>query len=411
LSFSASNNFLLFFCDGGTLEANFIVFIPETMFMYEKDARRTLVERFLQRKASEEELMVFFDLLKKGELDQSLSESMEAHAGVQLSSEPITVVPAVRSIPLWKRISVAAAVLALIFTCTFLLLDRKATDHQLAKSTETRKTPLNDALPGTNKSILTLANGSKIILDSSRKGTLAVEGATNITNSNGLLSYNADASNTASAVLYNTMETPKGGQYQLKLSDGTQVWLNAGSSIRFPNAFSGTERKVEVTGEVYFEVAKNEAMPFLVKLPGDLTVKVLGTHFNINAYTNESYIRTTLLEGSVLISNEASGYTLKPGQQARARMGMPIKIINDVDIEEAVAWKNGMFQFNRADIETIMHQVERWYDVDVVYEGAKPKGLYHGEASRNVTASEMLTVLKESGIKLKIENKKIIVYP
>jgi ferric-dicitrate binding protein FerR (iron transport regulator) len=194
------------------------------------------------------------------------------------------------------------------------------------------------------------------------------------------------------------------------LSDGSKVWLNAASSLRFPASFAGKERKVELLGEAYFEVAKNAAMPFKVKVNG-MEVEVLGTHFNINSYENESTVRTTLLEGSVKINNNNSSSLLKPGQQAQVNKAGEIKIINNVDVEEAIAWKEGKFQFDRADIHDIMRQLARWYDVDVEYKGSVSSH-FGGTISRDVNLSQVLNMLHLTGeVKFQIEDRKVIVMP
>lgn len=382
------------------------------MLMTEKDFHNKLAIRFLERKCSDKELEVFFNLLQDGKLDQTLSDSMQSTAGAH-PVEELPQTPVITSkIPIWRKIAVAAAILAVISVTTVYLLSDKTAIRPTGAISSVTRIPANDALPGTNKSKLTLANGTQIVLDSSNIGVLAKEGATSITNKDGLLVYDGNGVTDKNNLLaFNTMETPRGGQYKLQLSDGSMVWLNAASSIRYPAVFSGNERVVEVSGEAYFEVTKNARMPFRVKLRDGMEIKVLGTHFNVNAYATQTNVYTTLLEGSVSISNGRFEKQIQPGQQARSRKDIPIQLMNDADIEETMAWKNGMFQFNRADIETIMHQMERWYDLEVIYEGAKPTGYYHGEASRNITASEMLKVLKASGLKLKIETRKIIVSP
>jgi transmembrane sensor len=224
-----------------------------------------------------------------------------------------------------------------------------------------------------------------------------------------MLSYNT-LKNKSSEVVYNTISTPRGGQYQLMLADGSKVWLNAASSLRFPASFVGKERKVELLGEAYFEVAKNAKMPFKVKVNG-MEVEVLGTHFNINSYENESTIRTTLLEGSVKINKNNSSSLLKPGQQAQMNKAGEIKIINDADVEEAIAWKEGKFQFDRADIHDIMRQLTRWYDVDVEYKGTVSSH-FGGTISRDVNLSQVLNMLHLTGeVKFQVEDRKVVVMP
>ena len=302
----------------------------------------------------------------------------------------------------------AAAIIICMLSVSLYFLFKPQPARQISK-TENIKSPANDVAPGGNKAILTLANGTSIILDSAANGTLTTQGNSKILKLNGMLSYNT-LKNKSSEVLYNTISTPRGGQYELMLSDGSKVWLNAASSLRFPAAFVGKERKVELLGEAYFEVAKNAAMPFKVKVHG-MEVEVLGTHFNINSYDNESMIRTTLLEGSVKINKNNSSSLLKPGQQAQMNKAGEIKIINNVDVEEAIAWKEGKFQFDKADIHDIMRQLARWYDVDVEYKGTVSSH-FGGTISRDVNLSQVLNMLHLTGeVNFQIQDKKVVVMP
>ena len=225
----------------------------------------------------------------------------------------------------------------------------------------------------------------------------------------GQLAYNN--AGIGSEVVYNTVSTPRGGQYQLVLADGSKVWLNAASTLRFPTSFVGKERKVELEGEGYFEVAKNAAMPFKVDVDGKGEVEVLGTHFNINSYSNEPAINTTLIEGSVKVTGNLSGKTqnLNPGEQARINAAGQVTLNRNINVDEIIAWKEGNFNFNSAGIEYIMRNVSRWYDLDVVYQGVPSKETFSGIVSRNSNLSEVLMIIKQAGIKFKIEGKKITV--
>ncbi|WP_428331525.1 FecR family protein [Mucilaginibacter sp.] len=273
----------------------------------------------------------------------------------------------------------------------------------------------NDLKPGGNKAVLTLANGSKINLDNARDGEIAREPDAIVDKTgDGELVYNtkkqpAEAPEIAEAI--NIISTPRGGQYKLVLADGTKVWLNAASSLKYPTAFAGNERNVELTGEAYFEVAKNAAKPFFVKTANQ-TVEVLGTHFNINSYTDEKATKTTLLEGSVKVTGNFNKVTVKlvPGQQAVNASGS-ISITNDADIDEAVAWKNGKFLFKNAGLQAIMRQISRWYDVDVAYQGNIAERHYEGRISRDVPVSQIFMILKTSGLNFTINGGKIIVKP
>ncbi|SMD08493.1 FecR family protein [Pedobacter africanus] len=260
-----------------------------------------------------------------------------------------------------------------------------------------------DQLPGRNEAILVLADGSRIILGQAAKGTLATEGNTLISKvDEGQLNYKASVkdSKTSNAIpKYNTISTPKGGQYRVVLPDGTIVWLNAASSIRFPTSFDAAQRNVELTGEAYFEVAVNRAKPFNVAA-GKTNVRVLGTHFNVMAYPDEASVNTTLLEGSVKVSTDKTEGILRPGEQAQALNGkIAIKM---VDPEEAVAWKKGYFYFKDADIRTVMRQVSRWYDVEVEYQGNVQKMAFSGKMYRNVDILKMLEALSYFNVDYKL---------
>jgi transmembrane sensor len=289
----------------------------------------------------------------------------------------------------------------------------------------------NDIQPGGNKATLTLASGSVINLDSAQHGALATQGNSQVIKLNDSVLTYAQGSKGAEAVAYNTLATPKGGQYLLVLPDGTKVWLNAASSITYPTAFIGNERVVKITGEAYFEVRKNASQPFKVSIPGKEEIEVLGTSFNANAYGDEPEIRTTLVDGSVKVkaenlvgvntNKEKLSLVLKPGQQAQlvvadnANTGMDgsdrIKLSSDVDLEAVMAWKNGLFRFNDASIRTIMQQAARWYDVEIDYQTSDKLG-FVATISRNVPISKLLKLLELTDrVHFKVDGKKITVLP
>ncbi len=306
----------------------------------------------------------------------------------------------------WKYISAAAILITAIAGIAFWLIIKQP-PHEIAQLNPTATKPSTPITAGGNKAVLTLADGSSIILDSTRQGTLVKQGNVKVIKLNtATLAYNASEAN-SKEVVYNTLSTPSGGQYQLILPDGSKVWLNASSSIHFPTIFKGKERSVTVTGEAYFEVAKNAAMPFKIAVK-DMVVEVLGTHFNIMAYDDESSMNTTLLEGSVKISKGRINKMLVPGQQSVINTAGEINIV-DADIEEVMAWKNGWFQFNAADIKTVMRQIARWYNVEVVYEDKIPAGHFTGLVSRDNDIEQVLKILQSGGVHFKIENRKIIV--
>jgi hypothetical protein len=371
---------------------------------------RQLVKRYLEKQISDDELEVFAHLLNKGKLDGYLTEIMSNdNLASEISSADNGVLPSITKKKRYWPTYAAAASILLCLSVGFYFY-RQSPKQNLVNNNIVK----NDFLPGSNKAVLTLANGSKLSLTGSNKGLLAHQGITAINKKEeGRVEYRLGgddlaAARQAAATLYNTVSTPKGGQYQVVLPDGTRVWLNTASSIRFPTAFTGNDRQVEISGEVYFEVAKNKNKPFIVS-SGNQKVTVLGTHFDINAYQDEGAVKTTLLEGSVKVTNGDNMVLLKPGQQSQLSTENKLTVSNDIDIDEVVAWKNGFFQFNKADIQTIMNQISRWYDVEVRYEGQVQPGHYYGKISRNVNASKVLKVLELSGMHFTIEGGKIII--
>jgi transmembrane sensor len=300
---------------------------------------------------------------------------------------------------------VAAVVIGLIGTATYFVIGQHS-GHNL------NLTPVaieaTDVAPGGNRAMLTLADGSKIILDNAQDGKLAKQGNVQISKvRSGEITYNSLGERPTGSA-FNTVATPRGGQFMIDLPDGTKVWLNAASSIRYPTVFTGTERDVEITGEAYFEVARNIVKPFHVSVNA-MGVTVLGTHFNIMAYSEESSIKTTLLEGSVKVTKGSETVLLKPGQQAVLSNQNGALAINPADAEEAIAWKSGRFEFN-GSIQSIMRQIERWYDIEVVYEGNVASKSFGGAISRKKNVSEVLKLLELTGsIHFKIEGRKITV--
>lgn len=313
-------------------------------------------------------------------------------------------IPALRIVPLyrrsWFRMAVAASVLFITGLIYWLSFVTKQPDETTDVIAHVKK--VNDIeAPKFTKATITLADGNIVPVDS----------LTALTQNNVQLSKTADGkiiySGNADEVAYNTLNNPRGSKViDMMLSDGTHVWLNTGSSITYPVAFTGRERKVTITGEAYFEVTYNAAMPFSVS-KGEAIVTVLGTHFNVNAYDDETDIKITLLEGSVKVNTRNSEGLLKPGQQAQ--VSSSIKVIDDADIEQVTAWKNGSFYFNNTDIKTIMRQVSRWYNVEIVYEGETVETLFGGVVSRKENISQLLKLLEATGkVHFSIEGEKII---
>jgi transmembrane sensor len=314
-----------------------------------------------------------------------------------------------RTVKLWPRIAAAAAVLLVVGLGVFFY-NYYTNTLRHPDAGQDLGLAGHDLNPGSNKAYLILSNGKRVSLTDAANGAIAKEAGVEITKTaDGKVVYAprhpefSSGSRTGYSDVLNTIETPKGGQYQVRLPDGSKVWLNAASKLIYPVSFIGRgQREVTLSGEAYFEIAKDKSHPFHVKtLKQD--VEVLGTHFNINSYADEPNTKTTLLEGSVKVNDAI----LKPGQQS-VLAGGKIKVI-PADLEEAVAWKNGLFRFENADLPTVMRQIARWYDVDIVYPAQIPAGTFTGEVYRNMTASKVLDGIGFTGVKFKIEGKKIII--
>lgn len=298
----------------------------------------------------------------------------------------------------------AAAVLLIVVPVSVYLLIGKSPETQPSVANIIRSQQI--ILPGAKGAILTLADGRQIILDSLNNGQIAQENGTKIRLNNGQVIY--DGTNTAAAG-FNMMSTPKGRQFMVVLSDGTKVWLNAASSVKYPAAFSGNTRNVTVTGEVYLEVARSAKQPFIVNVDDKITVEVLGTAFNINAYQNESTIQTTLVEGTVRVKTKTASQVLTPGQQSQIKGQGNVELIRAADINKVTAWKNGFFNFENASVEEVMRQLERWYDIDVRYNSVPPEKEFIGKIERNLTLQQVIEVLHQAGLRCKIEGRTLIV--
>jgi transmembrane sensor len=351
------------------------------------------------------------------EVDVSVTGSREILEAASLAQvqariaqqQAVTEAPVVR-MSLYKKLAVAAAV---IVVASGLYWWFRSTPGQPAQP----PIAITDAAPGGNKAVLTLADGSQITLRDAANGMLASQdGVQVIKLDSGRLTYSlpTDREGKGEAV-YNTLSTPRGGQYQLSLPDGTKVWLNASSSIRYPVAFTGAERKVEVTGEAYFEVTKNPQQPFVV-VADKAAIRVLGTHFNIMAYPEEKAMQTTLLEGSVnvemvpaRVGSSRQSAMLKPGQQGVLVHASGALSVREVDTEEVVAWIHGQLSMKYADVAAFMRQVSRWYDVDVVFEGEVSAMSFSGSINRMVNLSLVLKALNDNGLQVTLVNGKLIV--
>jgi len=340
--------------------------------------------------------------LKKAGWDKVLSAIEEEGLSVQ----PAIVRPMHRT-----RYFVAASLVGLLAVGTwFYMKNRPVATSDVA--TAVTSTFRNDIAPGGNKAVLTLSDGSNVVLDSAGKGTIAHQGIARVVKlDDGKLAYhNTTTGEKPAALEYNTLTTPAAGQFQLLLPDGSKVWLNNASSLRYPVAFTGKDREVELKGEAYFEIAPNARQPFKVKVDETL-IDVLGTTFNISAYTDETTIKTTLLSGAVRVSRGDARKVLKPGQQARLHETGGLETLDDVDTDGVVAWKNGYFHFDHADIKTAMRMLARWYNVEVVYEGAIPNRTFGGDMERKLNLSEVLKILEKNQVHFDLEGRRLSVRP
>jgi transmembrane sensor len=393
-----------------------------------------LLKRFRSGECTDvEEQLVeawYNELINTGDVEweegerESIQDSVENRLLQNIAHDELPYAPVRRMRTAAKAWWAAAAILVLMTGAAYYLY----TKQQASAVAKKERTLKNDVEPGSNKAILTLANGTTIVLDDASNGVVAQEeNAKVLKPEDGQLLYEQEGNSGNGKLSYNTLATPRSGQYQLVLPDGTKVWLNSESSIHYPITFAGNERRVEITGEAYFEVARvklssGQRVPFIVE-KGDMQIEVLGTHFNVNAYNDESAIKTTLLEGKVRVVKKTGtaqqSAILAPGEQAviADARGKANRVDNDrikinkADVDNVVAWKNGLFHFESADIKTVMRQLARWYDVEVVYEGATVKNdPLFVEVSRNTRLSDVLKVLQESGsAKFTIEGKKIVV--
>lgn len=336
--------------------------------------------------------------------DVIVLERILHHVHSQKSTQPVPV----RTLYPRKGWWAAAAVLLLMVAGAYIwlrpLYTGLGTNNNIAR--------IIDLPAGKQGAILTLADGSQVVLDSLGNGVIAQQNGAQVVLQNGKLVYDPTRKSTGE-VVYNTMATPKGRAFHLVLPDGTQVWLNAASSIRYPTFFTSGDRKVEVTGEAYFEVAKDKAKPFIVDVAGRSAVEVLGTAFNVNAYLNETSINTTLLEGSIRVKDNRQSVILTPGQQAQVAADQAvqnnIRVVN-ARLDKTMAWKNGLISLDGASLEEVMRQLERWYDIEVVFEGSTASyGRLRGEMDRGLTLLQVLKALSQLEIQYKLEGRKLII--
>jgi hypothetical protein len=380
---------------------------------------RSLLEKYLADSISESEKAQLFQMLQSTDYESELEQIIDAaflKGNIKGLSDPnrakvlfdkIVEQGQVsrKSLFTSNRFRYAAMAAAILLLLSVAVYQFRPIVHTPAIITGKGKTD-GEIVPGSDKAMLTLSDGSIVILDST--GTKAMrQGNTDIRQYKGQLKYLQQESATIAS--YNTLTTPRGGQFRLTLPDGSEIWLNAASSITYPTAFTGNRRKVTITGEVYIEVVKNENMPFEVIVNDDIEITVLGTRFNVNAYKDEPSVSMTLLEGAIKVSRANNDQLLIPGQQEMLLPDGTLSIINDVDTASVIAWKNGMFSFNDADIPAVMRQINRWYDADIVYKSEVSQH-FMGCVPRSVPVSKLLTMLELTGrLHFRIDGKKIIV--
>ncbi|QEC79690.1 FecR family protein [Mucilaginibacter ginsenosidivorax] len=391
-----------------------------------KETLLILINKYLsnQATAEEEELLLnYYNTLQKSELKwDELTMGDENTARAELYDKVLLEIKARESAPkriiFLRRWFVAASITLFLVASSLLVFYLKSGTSGLLTKNKPQSATGNTIAPGGNKALLTLANGSKIILDDAATGELAKQSGVKVTKAaNGQLVYtveNASPNSAASAeVAFNTIETPKGGQYQVDLPDGSKVWLNAGSSLRYPTNFNGDVRSVQLAGEAYFEVAKNAKKPFRV-VSNSQVVEVLGTHFNISSYIDDTSVKTTLLEGSVKVLSTKSNQSklLKPGEQSNINYLSNSFNIQTVNTEEVIAWKNGYFLFVDEDLKSIMSKFARWYNVDVEYAGNVDNLRFGGMVSRSRDLAQALKIIEQTGnVKTKIEGRRVIIMP
>jgi ferric-dicitrate binding protein FerR (iron transport regulator) len=387
----------------------------------DKESFYKLLDKYIAGEASKEEeqrLLNFYGSFKPSNKNEELPDTKELkHKIFNKISENINVeVENESSFRLFhmKSFSIAAMIMVALSVGLYFYSNRTLPQEEQFAELNVK----NDILPGNNKAVLTLADGSRISLDDAANGLLASQGNIAITKTdNGEIVYerNIESKNRdlSSQSVTNTIQTPKGGKFQVRLPDGSKVWLNSASTLSYPTTFTGKERKVTLSGEAYFEITSNKKVPFRVISNGQI-VEVLGTHFNINSYDDEDFTKTTLLEGSVRVilksTTDVLGKTkmLKPGEQSLTNTKHSGIRIENADTEKAIAWKNGYFKFQNTPIQEIMREVERWYDVELIYEGNMPTDEFTGFISNDVNISAVLKILEQSGgVKFTVKGKKI----
>lgn len=359
---------------------------------------KALFERLQTPDSIKEMLATWHGIEKNRELNKQRGMSRISDLANNTTEQPVHRVHFLRR----GFFRYAAAVVVLLGVGGYLFTVNKNKDNKLAGTAEV-------IAPGREGAILTLADGSKVVLDSIGNGVVANQSGVQVLLQNGQLAYDGSSGE----VVYNTISTPKGRQFRLLLPDGSKVWLNAASAVKYPTVFAGKERRVELEGEAYFEVTKNAEVPFKVVLRDATEVEVLGTSFNINSYHNEPVIRATLLEGSVRLNAYKRSETLKPGQQAVVKPSKEqMEVARKADLDQVMAWKNGLFNFDDASLEEVMRQLERWYDIEVTYAKDIPAIRFGGEINKQNTLQDVLQILEKSNVHFRLEeSRKLVVIP
>jgi Fe2+-dicitrate sensor, membrane component len=394
------------------------------------DRLQYLVQQYLHDKSTAEELDELWQLMRQLKDESVVQTELEAywrHADAshrvppsgweqvlqQVYSKAESHTQEPKAVPIWRGSFIrwaAAVVVLLLGVAAWWLLHK---NEKAGEQPPVVSTTVQDVqAPQHNRATITLSNGQTVYLDSAGNGALASQGNVQLIKlADGQIAYKGSSTE----LVYNTLINPRGSRIiDITLADGSRIWLNAGSSITYPIAFIGHERQVEIKGEVYFEVAHNPSIPFKVAVraqpgrPGGSHVEVLGTHFNINAYDDESDVRVTLLEGSVRVSSEKV-VVLHPGEQAVLAANASITVDRSPDIQQVMAWKNGLFSFKGSDLYTVMRRLSRWYDIDVQYEGQIPARTFSGEITRDLTLSQLMNGLQSLGIKFSIQGRTMTV--
>ncbi len=370
--------------------------------MTNKDAEE-LLRKFEQGLCTEDEIALLESWYVAFNEESNLIISDDELVSAESRMMQALNLPMHKIIPMWSKIAVAAS-LVIVCACSYYFFSLSNHNNNAVSA------KVQHIGPGGNNAVLILEGGDRIDLEQSASGRLAQDaGIAIVKRESGKLEYDAGAGsvNQKGKAGFNTILTPRGGTYQVVLSDGSKVWLNSESSIKFPTCFIGTERHVELQGEAYFEVAKDASKPFIVKVDKQ-SVRVLGTTFNVNSYINEKVITTTLVEGAVKVSNNTNHLVLKAGQQAIAAADNKF-LLKTVDVNEFLAWRNGMFSFNKANLETVMRQFERWYDIEVEFEANAPEISFTGKIYRNLNLNEALNNLSFLGVKFKTIDRRVTV--